>query len=142
MKRLGFVFIALFVLAACSKKYTAANLPREFVEIGSGGGFTGIYTYYKITPNGQVFKTASGASGYAEVGKLPKKIAKNAIKHLNKAVDSCDAKSGNMNYFVFLGTKDTMYNWLWSDSNKPPAAAVDMVYTSLLDKLNTLIKNK
>ncbi len=47
--------ISLFLFAFFSL-ITGATAQDTFVSLGSGGGFAGTVTVYKVTPNGLVFK--------------------------------------------------------------------------------------
>ena len=129
--------LVVFLCACAGPKYSVSNLPTNFVEMGNGGGFTGVYTYYKVASNGQVFKSKSGDTAYAEYGTIAKKTAKNAFKTLGEIKDKSISKPGNLNYFIFRAEGDSMTSWLWSDDKKP-SEDVSTIYTSLNEAISVV----
>jgi len=135
---LGLLLSLGILFASCggSKKYSVDKLPEQFVEMGNGGGFTGIYTYYKIATNGQIFTSQSGDTAYSLFGKMPKKIAKAAFNSLGKLTTNAISEPGNLNHFMFRADGDSMTSWLWSDDKKP-----NKELNEIYETLNTQISN-
>ena len=137
IKVLGTFVLTLFLLSCGGSKYSLEKMPEDFVELGSGGGFTGEYTYYKIATNGQIFTSKSGDTSYAGYGKISKKIAKKAYKTLDKLQDKKISEPGNLNYFMFRAEGDSMTSWLWSDDKKP-AEELATVYKTLSEAISNI----
>ncbi len=86
----------------------------SYIVFGSGGGFTGQYSVYKLFPNGKVLK-GSGRTEmkYLEYSKIKKSEASRIINELNELKIVSFSEPGNMSYFIKLyhDGKETNYTW-------------------------------
>jgi hypothetical protein len=81
--RMEMKVISLFLLSFFSF-IAGARAQDTFVSLGSGGGFAGTATVYKVTPNGLVFKGSGvGDIKFDLCGKIKKGQAKKIIARVN-----------------------------------------------------------
>ena len=89
--------------------------------IGEGGGFTGLYTQYKVTNNGKVELYNEKEDSFTMFGNLPSATAKKTFAKLAelKLYEYEYYKPGNLNYRIRIpgDYKDNLI--IWSDSNSP-----------------------
>ena len=132
MKKISMWLLCVFLLSQCHKKmYSLENLPKEFIEMGSYGGFAGTATKYFFFPNGQRFLSNGIAGGSQnatsnEIEKAQPKDFKNMLKGL-KALNFCDLELnevGNMTYFIKLKNKKEEKLVQWNNMDTAPAALV------------------
>ena len=105
------------IIASCkSIQYSSNALPKNRIEIGEGGGFTGNYTTYVILPNRQVFVKFDFETEYRSAPEIDKKSyrkIKNEVKRLNIPRNDTIIV-GNMNRFIRVFERDTFYELYWS----------------------------
>ncbi len=142
MKKLIAAFICVLGFSQCNNKvYSLDNLPKQFIEIGSYGGFAGLVESYHFFPNGQRFLENS-ISGNNEVEKTEPKDFKNLLKGL-KEINFKDLElnePGNMSYFVRLKTKKQDKKLTWSNMDTAPEALVKFYKNSIKDIKKEAIK--
>lgn len=139
MKKLLIAFLCLVGFTQCNNKvYSLQNLPKQFIEIGSYGGFTGMQESYFLMPNGQRFFNNSmpgdtNFSNAIEIERAEPKVFKEAIKDLKKMdFDKIDLnENGNMNYFIRLKKKKEEQQVVWSNMDTAPAELVSFYKTSI-----------
>ena len=139
MKKLLAACLCIFTFSQCNNKvYSLENLPNQFIEIGSYGGFTGLAETFHIFPNGQAILENS-IDGNKELTKKKPKAFKNLVKGLKK-INFSDIeldKPGNLNYFIRLKTKNTDKKVLWSNMNDAPEELVSF-YRNTLKEFNPI----
>ena len=127
--------ICLLGFSQCNNKvYSLDNLPKQFIEIGSFGGFTGMAESYLFFPNGQRFLNNSIA-GNNEIEKGESKDYKTLIKGL-KDINFKELnlnEPGNMSYFVRLKTKKEDKKIIWSNMDTAPEALVSFYRNAIKD---------
>ncbi len=137
MKKLLAACLCILTFSHCNNKvYSLDNLPNQFIELGSYGGFTGIAETFHIFPNGQTILENS-LEGSTELAKKKPKAFKNLVKNLKEInFSEIDLDNpGNLNYFIRLKTKKTDKKVLWSDSSKVPEGLKDF-YRNTLKEFN------
>lgn len=139
MKKLLTAFLCLIGFTQCNNKvYSLQNLPKQFIEIGSYGGFTGMQESYFLMPNGQRFFNISmpGDTSFENAIEIEKTEAKN-FKSLVKELKQLDFneinlnESGNMNYFIRLKKKKSEKQVVWSNMDTAPEALVTFYRNTL-----------
>jgi len=144
MKKLLTAFLCLVGFSQCHHKvYSLQNLPKNFIEIGSYGGFTGMQESYFLMPNGQRFFNNSmpGDTSFNNAIELEKTEAK-AFKKVLKTLEKLDLEKlnlnepGNMNYFIRLKQKKKEEIVLWSNMDNAPTELVSF-YKNTIKGLKT-----
>ncbi len=135
------VLFAGLLLAQCKQpKYTAENLPDEFLRFGSGGGVTGAVTEYSLYKNGQVFKFAAKAPA-------PEEVASHGKKKAGQLFETAAALGlferefshpGNLYYFLEFRNEGKQRRITWGDREHP----VDPKIQDLYDQLTQLLPKR
>lgn len=106
-------------------------MPKQFIEIGSYGGFTGVQESYFLMPNGQRFLNISmpGDTSFEnalEMEKTEAKDFKSIVKELKTLeFDKINLNEpGNMNYFIRLKKNKSEKQVVWSNMDTAPKALV------------------
>lgn len=124
----------MLALVSCACSVTQ----EKFITTGSGGGFAGTVTAYKISGNGEVFRGSGvGEITYTPCGKIRKTEAKKLIKIVaDKALSSQPfSHPGNLYYFLSYTDDDNERTVTWGDANYPLPDDIKKVY----DEVNTSI---
>lgn len=130
--------IYLFTLITFILSFTAAAQDK-FITLGSGGGFTGSTTMYKVTPKGEVFKGAGiGDVQFTLCGKI--KIAK-AEQMITQVADQVSAATsfnhpGNLFYFISYTEDNNVRTITWGDVEHPVQEDVKKLYDEVLASVN------
>ncbi|MDA8886009.1 hypothetical protein OAD66_04565 [Bacteroidia bacterium] len=144
MKKLFVAILCVFGLTQChNKAYSLNDLPKEYIQIGSYGGFAGTAKTYFFFPNGQrilssVILGSDTVQSANDITKATPKDFKEMLKGLNE-MEFCDMdlnEIGNMTHFIRLKTKKEDKSVQWSDMNKAPEALVSF-YRNTLKNLKT-----
>ena len=148
MKKIFVAILCLLGFTQCHNKlYSLNDLPNEYIQVGSYGGFVGTAKTYFFFPNGQRIVSSSilGSDTVESANDIPKaspKEFKNMLKGLSD-MEFCDMdlnEIGNMTHFIRLKTKKEDKSVQWSDMNKAPEALVSF-YRNTLKNLNTINTN-
>jgi hypothetical protein len=139
MKKIFVAILCVFGLSQCHHKvYTFDNLPKQFIEIGSYGGFAGTSKSFYFLPNGQRFMNegvlgAEDAKNAIEIEKAEPKDFRAMTKGLRKM----DFKKielneiGNMTYYIRLKSKKKDKKIQWSTMDTAPASLVSFYKESV-----------
>lgn len=125
MKRIYFFIITFFT---CSFSAVAQD---DFVSVGSGGGFAGTATVYKITPRGEVFKgNGVGDIKFTLCGKIKKAKAKQIIASITDQTRSASPFSypGNLYYFMAYNKNSNEQAITWGDADHPAPEHIKKLY--------------
>jgi hypothetical protein len=109
--------------------------------VSSGGGFTGMATVYKITPDGKVLKgNGLGEVTFNEQGKLKKSVAKKYYRQAKKLVETSPDFNypGNVYYSVGVIDKDKKTKITWGDSQHPASDEMTRLYQEVMQALSAL----
>ena len=148
MKKLVVAVLCILGFSQChNKMYSLENLPKQFIEIGSFGGFAGEAKTYYFFPNGQRFLNSGVmatdmSKSTNEIEKLEPKAFKTMLKSL-KEMDFCNMdlnETGNMNYFIKLKSKKEENKVQWTNMDTAPEALVSF-YKNTLKNINTAAIN-
>ncbi|PCJ65259.1 MAG: hypothetical protein COA58_10390 [Bacteroidetes bacterium] len=141
MKKLFTAFICILGFSQCSNKvYSLDNLPNQFIEIGSYGGFAGTSKTYYFFPNGQRFLHSGVMGGDKETREI-EKLKPKAFKSLLKGLNKMDfggmslSETGNMNYFIRIKDKKEENKVQWTNMDTAPEALVSF-YRETLKNIN------
>ncbi len=148
MQKILLAFICFLGFTQCiSRVHSVGELPMQYIEMGSSGGFAGTTNSYYFFPNGQRFVNkgpmgAMGAADAQEIAPATPKDFKKILKSLKKMdfIDIQLNETGNMRYFVMLKTKKDKKLVQWSNMDTAPKALVN-VYRSALKNINTTAIN-
>ncbi len=130
--------IYLFTLITFILSFTAAAQDK-FITLGSGGGFTGNTTMYKVTLKGEVFKGEGiGDVKFSLCGKI--KIAK-AEQMITQVADQVTAATsfnhpGNLFYFISYTEDNNVRTITWGDVEHPVQEDVKKLYDEVLASVN------
>jgi hypothetical protein len=132
--------LILFLLLLVVQKSMAQK--NEQIVIGSGGGFTGRWEFYKLKANGEVSYRVNLASNFEKIGKISKKEATvyfDQVKALQ--LDSLDVNQpGNLSYLIEYHIDEAIQRVIWGgsvDTMTPP-----QLTRFYADLLQTLIKER
>jgi hypothetical protein len=106
----------------------------KFITMGSGGGFAGTATVYKITSKGKVFKGKGiGEITYSESAKIKRAKAKKYIREVSKQTQSNSPFSypGNLYYFIKYVEGASEYIITWGDAQHPVPESIQKLYQEI-----------
>jgi hypothetical protein len=131
-------FLFAIVCCLCS---ISAFAQDTFVSLGSGGGFAGTATVYKVTPNGLVFKgDGVGDIKFTLCGKIKRSRAKQIIAEVNQQTQSLTEFShpGNLYYFIALTDHEDKKTITWGDADHPVPAEIKKLYEEVHASVSAL----
>ncbi|MCT4622342.1 MAG: hypothetical protein N4A46_01870 [Schleiferiaceae bacterium] len=149
------ILFTVFALQACNTQKPVSgdveDVPTENEDkpvekreamsliIGEGGGFTGRYTFYRLSENGQVDLYNEQEEIYTEVGKLKSSFASRVFEEAEqlKLGDMEYYKPGNMNYRITITDEGQSNTINWSD-NQSPGQEVLLFYKKVMNEISTL----
>jgi hypothetical protein len=135
MQRIIYLCITLALLVSCkSNKDPIKDLSKEsFILFGTGGGFTGKVTSYKLFETGQIKKQTGINTAFNSHSTIDKKTC---IQIFN-SIEQLDLKSkpindpGNLYYFIELNEKGEKTRFTWGGINKEPDSVIRAYYNLL-----------
>ena len=132
MRKICFFTLITFV---CS---FATLAQHKFITLGSGGGFAGTTTVYKVTPKGKVFKGAGiGDVEFSMCGKIRKNKAKQIVKRVaDEVTESSFDHPGNLFYFIAYTEDNNERTFKWGDADHPVREDVKKLYDEVLASIN------
>ncbi|RAW00615.1 hypothetical protein [Pseudochryseolinea flava] len=117
------------------------NAQDDAVVVGSGGGFTGAVTAYKITSKGKVFK-GNGVTDieYTACAKIKKSKAKKIIRSVHQQVDAIKSFNhpGNMYTFIAIESKGEQTRLTWGDNKIPAPENLKNLYADIMNSVGSL----
>ncbi|MEO7988998.1 MAG: hypothetical protein ABI663_05615 [Chryseolinea sp.] len=111
------------------------------ITIGSGGGFAGTSTVYKITSSGKVFKGKGiGEIKYTECGKIKKAHALKYIQSVSEQTQSNEQFNhpGNLYYFVGYAENSKDHKVTWGDVGHPVPESIQKLYQEINSAISSL----
>lgn len=130
--------LLVLVFFFCFQRLAAQD---DFVMLGSGGGFAGTATVYKICSNGQVFKGKGlGEVMYREKSKIGRSTAKKFFKEVKAHVTTVPDFNhpGNQYYFIGLSEKSSTSRITWGDMEHPIDKEVEKLYQEMTSAITPL----
>lgn len=125
------LYLTLFLcLVSCAQD--------KFITVGSGGGFSGTATAYKVTAAGKIFKGNSiGEIKYTESAKIKKATAKKCIQRVSEQTQSNSQFNHPGNLYYFIGYTDNAgeQKVTWGDAQYPVPESIQKLY----QEINTTI---
>ena len=139
MKKSFVAILCILGLSHCSHKtYTLESPTKQYIEVGSYGGFAGASTIFTFLSNGQRFKS-EGVMGAVQMDKQElEKGDHSDFKELQKGLKTFNFKDmeldevGNMTYFVTLIKNNKKKKIRWSSMDTAPQDLVYFYRTTLL----------
>jgi hypothetical protein len=122
--------ISLFLLTFFSL-ISIASAQDTFVSIGSGGGFAGTATVYKVTPKGLIFKgDGIGDIKFTLCGKIKKSRAKSIIARVTEQTIAITDFShpGNIYYFIGYTENEKQHAITWGNPDHPVPDEIRRLY--------------
>jgi hypothetical protein len=113
----------------------------QFFSIGSGGGFTGTASVFKVTPSGKVFKgDGIGEVQFTECGKIKKAKAKQMLKRISDVTQSTTSFNhpGNLFYFISYTEDNNKRTITWGDVDHPIQEDVKKLYEEVLANVSAV----
>jgi len=141
MRMLCFAAVLLAFFGQCKHpRYTADNLPDEYLLFGNGGGFAGTETTYTLLENGQLFKSTSAAPQLVELKNCNRKLADRLIETAEDlGILQLDfVHPHNIYKFIELKDDGQTRRITWGD----PAHPVDEKIGALYEQLVQLTANQ
>lgn len=131
------------MFSQCSPKvYSISNLPDEYIQIGSYGGFTGSVETFFFFPNGQRFLThGSPTSDVPENSDEIEGGSKKEFQSMLNDLEELDfyniemMEIGNMTYFVRVKTKKADKSVQWGD-NSTISKSLESFYKNALEGID------
>ena len=138
MKRFTLLLLPILLFASCNSgepiagaqgsetetlnSETAENkeVIKSFI-IGEGGGFTGLYTLYRVSSNGKIELFDEKENTYSAHGEMPKSDAKDIFEEI-ESLDLVNYEfymPGNLNYRISLTEEGRTNAITWSASHSP-----------------------
>jgi len=114
--------------------FTVSSQPK-FIAVGSGGGFTGTTTVFKVLPNGKILKgTGVGDVKFSLCGKIKKAKAREIVNKVADQVDSAGSFNhpGNLFYFISYTQGNNEQTLKWGDIEHPIQDDVKKLYDEVL----------
>jgi hypothetical protein len=128
MKHIHILLIPALLLSIVS------HAQEKFITVGSGGGFAGTATVYKITTSGKVFKgNGVGEIKYTECAKIKKAKAKKYVQTVSELTQSSSPFShpGNMYYFINYTDNNGEHKATWGDVQYPVPESIQKLYQEI-----------
>lgn len=125
-------------LIICSFSSLAQN---KFITVGSGGGFTGAVTTYKITREGKVYKGKGvGEIKFTECGKIKRSAAKKMFTSASGLMPANNSFNhpGNLYYFLKYTQDGKEQTITWGDADHPVADEVRKLYEEIHASVNAI----
>jgi hypothetical protein len=113
----------------------------SFITAGSGGGFTGAATVYKITPKGEVFRGKGVTDiAFTECAPLSKRKAKKIIRQVNDVLAAITEFNhpGNLYYFLSTNTTGQEKRITWGDTGTAVSDDVKKLYDDIGARVSSL----
>lgn len=128
MKTCFYLFLAIFLSCSSKKTVTGKQEQMSYMDktltFGSGGGFTGLFSGYKIEGNGNVSSWSKKINMPNEESYLYK-ASEDSIRMLFEKIDATGFRKirysdpGNFSYFISLKEPDTVFTVTWSNNSLP-----------------------
>ncbi len=128
MRNFVILLMCVLTLSQCkSKIYSMDNLPKEFIEIGSYGGFAGTQKTIYFFPNGQRFMAESRRDNAERI--VTNEIESYGTEDFKQMKDELiqmnfheiqQNEVGNMTYFIRFKTKKMDSTVKWSNMDTGP----------------------
>lgn len=133
MRILLILFTLTITLSGCkSNEKVQRDLSKVQILVGSGGGFTGFYTEYKILGTGKVERYTSKDEKTAAIGNVPIdsiRVWVNELDRMNFYGIELN-QPGNMSYYLELTEPEKKNRIKWGSATPP--AAVQSLYDRIL----------
>jgi hypothetical protein len=138
----------LIILSCSQKAINKEHVKKEQLIFGSGGGFTGVSSSYKLLRNGEVYRTGNTDTTWIVVGALSPNVTKQLFD--NYSVLKFDTITmndpGNRYYFIEkITNEDQKHKITWGNQpleNKSLAIYHDILMNNikLLNKKNNSVQ--
>ncbi len=118
-----------------------SNAQEKNITIGSGGGFAGTSTVYKITSSGKVFKGKGiGEIKYTECSKIKKA---HALKYIQSVAEQTQSNEqfnhpGNLYYFFGYNENSKDRKVTWGDAEHPIPESIQKLYQEINTAISAL----
>ncbi len=147
MLRMNYLVIPIVVtmwmapfLGACSTSRTAASgMPHtnSFIRIGSGGGFSGIFSGYLFNADGSIYKWKIGPGESKEETELVC-AERDSVRRFFDLLDGIGFRSydfdhpGNMTRFIELYQYDSLHSVHWGDPGFPSPQPITELHQHMM----------
>jgi hypothetical protein len=116
---------------------------KDAIEIGTGGGFSGLTTIYIIDYKGNVFLESGAKDESKTFGKISGKDLSKIRKEIKKSgfYDQTLNDPGNIYYYIETVCKGKNYKVTWGGQQSEEAKKMQTLYNFILEKIKQA-KNK
>lgn len=128
------LFVAAFFVQQCTTRYTADQLPAQYLRFGSGGGFSGELTTWTLLPNGQLFKSVGLDGPMVEWKQHARREGRKAFQEAEtlRLLDrSPFSHPGNVYRFVEWADGERKQRITWGSREHAVDSAVEALYGRL-----------
>ena len=118
-----------------------ASAQETFVSLGSGGGFAGSATVYKVTPKGLVFKGSGiGDIKFDLCGKIKRTLAKQIVARASNQSHAVAEFNhpGNLYYFITYSDKEMQQTITWGDADHPAPDEIKELYDEIYSAVSKI----
>ena len=137
---LFFAVFGLIVSCKSNKDVVMEKSEMKSISFGSGGGFAGAFTQYKLYESGLIEKQESAKAPFLTVNTVEKDVCEqlfNSVKSLDLITKKIN-DPGNMYYFLKVHDGQSMVDFQWGGVNEK----VDPVIKNYYNLLTSLAKRK
>ena len=126
----------LFVSCSSSGKVTG-NSTRPSLIFGNGGGFTGIYTIYKLNDDGRVYSVLPDST-QQRINHINKKKTRALFSQADqlKMTEPAFNHPGNITWFIRYKKGNELVEFKWGDSKVPVPDEIKNLYNQLIITVN------
>ena len=123
------------LLFSCGGKKEISSSTNDYFIFGSGGGFTGKYTEYRMHQNGLIEKMDLDNERYAELAKVNKKDLQPFFHQLHQLnlLDMEYDHPGNMTWYIEVHNEEKRNRVRWGDYKMPPQPELDAFFKKVHD---------
>ncbi|HEX6227341.1 MAG TPA: hypothetical protein VFZ52_23150 [Chryseolinea sp.] len=129
-----YFFVSIFLISSFT-----VSAQDKFISVGSGGGFAGTSTVFKVMPNGIIFKgTGIGEVKFSLCGRIKKGEAKQMVKRVAQQVEAATDFNhpGNLFYFISYTEDNNKRTITWGDADHPVQGDLKKLYDEVLASVN------
>ncbi|HRG38689.1 MAG TPA: hypothetical protein PK289_09170 [Bacteroidia bacterium] len=124
------LFLSSLVFIFLNASNCASDQHFKEIKFGSGGGFTGAVTEYRLKENGDIYKSNSGEGEPQLIKSITAeelKLVREKLGHLNKDAFSKINHPYNVYYFIQIDTLKV----IWGDPSYSPPKELEDLYNYL-----------
>lgn len=129
--------VVLFASCSSSRSVVTAESAQPRLVFGNGGGFTGVYTSYKLENDGRVYSLLPDSS-WVKTNRINKKQCRKLFSQAEVLKNTQPATDypGNITWFVLYNTGNELVEYKWGDFNVAAPEQIINLYNQLIKTVN------